>query len=141
MEFIRPTELREIIALPLFSDLVQCGFPSPAADYVEQRIDLNELLVAHPSSTYFVKAAGDSMIEGGISDGDLLVVDSSRTAEHGDIVIAAVEGEFTVKRLMCEDAGVCWLKAENPDYDDIHFSEGQEFIIWGVVTRVLKSFR
>ena len=80
MEFIRPTELREIIALPLFSDLVQCGFPSPAADYVEQRIDLNELLVAHPSSTYFVKAAGDSMIEGGISDGDLLVVDSSRTA-------------------------------------------------------------
>lgn len=77
MEFIRPTELREIIALPLFSDLVQCGFPSPAADYVEQRIDLNELLVAHPSSTYFVKAAGDSMIEAGISDGDLLVVDSS----------------------------------------------------------------
>ena len=71
MEFIRPAELREIIALPLFSDLVQCGFPSPAADYVEQRIDLNELLVAHPSSTYFVKAAGDSMIEAGISDGDL----------------------------------------------------------------------
>lgn len=99
MEFFRPTELREIIVLPLFSDLVQCGFPSPAADYVEQRIDLNELLVAHPSSTYFVKAAGDSMIEAGISDGDLLVVDSSRTAEHGDIVIAAVEGEFTVKRL------------------------------------------
>lgn len=92
MEFIRPVELREIIALPLFSDLVQCGFPSPAADYVEQRIDLNELLVSHPSSTYFVKAAGDSMIEAGISDGDLLVVDSSRNAEHGDIVIAAVEG-------------------------------------------------
>ena len=77
MEFIRPTELREIVSLPLFSDLVQCGFPSPAADYVEQRIDLNELLVSHPSSTYFVKAAGDSMIEAGISDGDLLVVDSS----------------------------------------------------------------
>jgi DNA polymerase V len=69
-------------------------FPKPAADYVEQRIDLNELLVAHPSSTYFVKAAGDSMIEAGISDGDLLVVDSSRTAEHGDIVIAAVEGNL-----------------------------------------------
>ncbi len=99
MEFIRPTELREIVAIPLYSDLVQCGFPSPAADYVEQRIDLNELLVSHPSSTYFVKAAGDSMIEAGISDGDLLVVDSSRTAEHGDIVIAAVDGEFTVKRL------------------------------------------
>ena len=87
MEFFRPAELREIIAIPLFSDLVQCGFPSPAADYVEQRIDLNELLVAHPNSTYFVKAAGDSMIEAGISDGDWLVVDSSRTAEHGDIFL------------------------------------------------------
>lgn len=65
MIFFRPAELREIVAIPLFSDLVQCGFPSPAADYVERRIDLNELLVAHPSSTYFVKAAGDSMIEGG----------------------------------------------------------------------------
>lgn len=91
MEFFRPTELREIIPLPFFSYLVPCGFPSPAADYIEQRIDLNELLVSHPSSTYFVKATGDSMIEAGISDGDLLVVDSSRNADHGDIVIAAIE--------------------------------------------------
>jgi DNA polymerase V len=75
MELFWPTELREIIALPLFSDLVQCGFPRPTADYVEQCIDLNELLVSHPILTYFVKAAGDSMIEAGISDGDLLVVD------------------------------------------------------------------
>lgn len=98
MDFIRPAELREIIALPLFSDFIQCGFLSPAADYVEQRIDLLELPVAHPSSIYFVKAAGDSMTEAGIGDGDLLVVDSSRTTGHGDIVIAAVEGH-TVKRL------------------------------------------
>uniref|UniRef100_UPI003AEFD423 S24 family peptidase n=1 Tax=Kluyvera georgiana TaxID=73098 RepID=UPI003AEFD423 len=76
MQFYSTTELREIVALPLFSDLVPCGFPSPAADYVEQRIDLNELLIQHPSATYFVKASGDSMIEAGISDGDLLVVDS-----------------------------------------------------------------
>lgn len=67
MEFFRPTELREIIPLPFFSYLVPCGFPSPAADYIEQRIDLNELLVSHPSSTYFVKATGDSMIEAGIT--------------------------------------------------------------------------
>ena len=80
------------------ADLVQCGFPSPAQDYVEKRIDLNELLVQHPSATYFVKAAGDSMINAGIDEGDLLVVDSARKAEHGDIVIAsAVGGEFTVK--------------------------------------------
>lgn len=65
MQFYSPTELRQIVTIPLFSDVVQCGFPSPAADYVEQRIDLNELLIAHPSATYFVKASGDSMIEGG----------------------------------------------------------------------------
>ncbi|MCZ4151599.1 DNA polymerase V subunit UmuD, partial [Escherichia coli] len=92
MLFIKPAELREIITLPLFSDLVPCGFPSPAADYVEQRIDLNQLVIQHPSATYFVKAAGDSMIEAGIGDGDLLVVDSAITASHGDIVIAAVDG-------------------------------------------------
>lgn len=99
MQFYSPTELRERVALPLLSDLVSCGFPSPAADYVEQRIDLNELLIQHPSARYFVKASGDSMRDAGIGEGDLLVVDSSRKATHGDIVIAAVDGEFTVKRL------------------------------------------
>jgi DNA polymerase V len=137
MEFIRPTELREIISLPLFSDLVQCGFPSPAADYVEQRIDLNELLVAHPSSTYFVKAAGDSMIEAGISDGDLLVVDSSRTAEHGDIVIAAVEGEFTVKRLQLRPT--VQLIPMNSAYSPIIVGSEDTLDVFGVVTFIVKS--
>ncbi|MCK6750262.1 translesion error-prone DNA polymerase V autoproteolytic subunit [Enterobacter bugandensis] len=137
MEFIRPTELREIITLPLFSDLVQCGFPSPAADYVEQRIDLNELLVAHPSSTYFVKAAGDSMIEAGISDGDLLVVDSSRTAEHGDIVIAAVEGEFTVKRLQLRPT--VQLIPMNSAYSPIIVGSEDTLDVFGVVTFIVKS--
>ncbi|SQB40289.1 DNA polymerase V subunit UmuD [Citrobacter koseri] len=77
MQFFTPTDLRHV-ALPMFSDLVQCGFPSPAQDYVESRIDLNELLVRHPSATYFVKATGDSMRDAGIGEGDLLVVDSSR---------------------------------------------------------------
>ncbi|HDR2454852.1 TPA: translesion error-prone DNA polymerase V autoproteolytic subunit [Enterobacter ludwigii] len=137
MEFFRPTELREIIVLPLFSDLVQCGFPSPAADYVEQRIDLNELLVAHPSSTYFVKAAGDSMIEAGISDGDLLVVDSSRTAEHGDIVIAAVEGEFTVKRLQLRPT--VQLNPMNSAYNPIVVGCEDTLDVFGVVTFIVKS--
>lgn len=137
MEFIRPTELREIISLPLFSDLVQCGFPSPAADYVEQRIDLNELLVAHPSSTYFVKAAGDSMIDAGISDGDLLVVDSSRTAEHGDIVIAAVEGEFTVKRLQLRPT--VQLIPMNSAYSPIVVGSEDTLDVFGVVTFIVKS--
>ncbi|HFT1963519.1 TPA: translesion error-prone DNA polymerase V autoproteolytic subunit [Enterobacter ludwigii] len=137
MEFIRPAELREIIALSLFSDLVPCGFPSPAADYVEQRIDLNELLVAHPSSTYFVKAAGDSMAEAGIGDGDLLVVDSSRTAGHGDIVIAAVEGEFTVKRLQLRPT--VQLIPMNSAYSPIVVGSEDSLDVFGVVTFIVKS--
>ena len=111
MEFIRPTELREIIALPLFSDLVQCGFPSPAADYVEQRIDLNELLVSHPSS--------------------------SRTAEHGDIVIAAVEGEFTVKRLQLRPT--VQLNPMNSAYSPIVVGSEDTLDVFGVVTFIVKS--
>lgn len=134
--FYRPAEWREIMAVPLFSDLVPCGFPSPAADYVEQRIDLNELLVSHPSSTYFVKAAGDSMIEAGISDGDLLVVDSARTADHGDIVIAAVEGEFTVKRLQLRPT--VQLIPMNSAYSPIMVGSEDTLDVFGVVTFIVK---
>ena len=104
-------------------------------------LDLNEHLIKNPAATFIVRVNSLSLINIGIDIGDELIVDRSLEAKHWDIVIALVDNEFTVKRLMCADDGVCWLKAENPDYDDIHFSEGQEFIIWGVVTRVLKSFR
>ena len=137
MQFYSPTELREIIALPLFSDLVPCGFPSPAADYVEQRIDLNELLIQHPSATYFVKASGDSMIEAGISDGDLLVVDSSRKAEHGDIVIAAVDGDFTVKRLQLRPT--IQLNPMNSAYSPIIVGSEETLDVFGVVTFIVKA--
>ncbi len=138
MQFIQPTEFpRAVVALPLFSDLVQCGFPSPAADYVEQRIDLNNLLIQHPSATYFVKASGDSMIEGGISDGDLLVVDSSRTPQHGDIVIAAVSGEFTVKRLQLRPT--IQLNPMNPAYSPIRVMSEETLDIFGVVTFIVKA--
>ncbi|EDA6732228.1 TPA: translesion error-prone DNA polymerase V autoproteolytic subunit [Salmonella enterica] len=137
MEFFRPTELREIIYLPFFSYLVPCGFPSPAADYIEQRIDLNELLVSHPSSTYFVKATSDSMIDAGINDGDLLVVDSSRTAEHGDIVIAAVDGEFTVKRLQLRPT--VQLNPMNSAYSPIIVGSEDTLDVFGVVTFIVKT--
>lgn len=137
MKLYRPTELREITGLPLFSDLVQCGFPSPAQDYVEQRIDLNELLVHHPSSTYFVKAAGDSMVDAGISAGDLLVVDSSLTAKHGDIVIAAVEGEFTVKKLQLHP--LVQLNPMNSAYSPIRIGAEDNLDIFGVVTFIVKA--
>ncbi|SBL23487.1 DNA polymerase V subunit UmuD [Raoultella ornithinolytica] len=137
MKFYTPAELREVLLIPLFSDPVQCGFPSPAQDYVEQRIDLNELLINHPSATYFVKAAGDSMLEGGISEGDLLVVDSSRKAEHGDIVIAAVDGEFTVKKLQLRPS--VQLNPMNPAYSPIVVGSEDTLDVFGVVTYIIKS--
>ncbi|MGK9174995.1 translesion error-prone DNA polymerase V autoproteolytic subunit [Yokenella regensburgei] len=139
MEFFRPAELHVVTAIPLFSDLVQCGFPSPAADYVEQRIDLNALLIQHPSSTYFVKAAGDSMTDAGISDGDLLIVDSARTGEHGDIVIAAVDGEFTVKMLQLRPR--IQLNPMNSAYRPIVISHEDTLDIFGVVTFIVKATR
>ena len=128
MLFIKPADLREIVTFPLFSDLVQCGFPSPAADYVEQRI-----------ATYFVKASGDSMIDGGISDGDLLIVDSAITASHGDIVIAAVDGEFTVKKLQLRPT--VQLIPMNSAYSPITISSEDTLDVFGVVIHVVKAMR
>ncbi|MGT7819579.1 translesion error-prone DNA polymerase V autoproteolytic subunit [Escherichia coli] len=139
MLFIKPADLREIVTFPLFSDLVQCGFPSPAADYIEQRIDLNQLLIQHPSATYFVKASGDSMIDGGISDGDLLIVDSAITASHSDIVIAAVDGEFTVKKLQLRPT--VQLIPMNSAYSPITISSEDTLDVFGVVIHVVKAMR
>lgn len=137
MKIQKPTELRQIVMLPMFGDLVPCGFPSPAQDYVEKRLDLNELMIQHPSATYFVKASGDSMSDAGISNGDLLVVDSSRKAGHGDIVIAAVDGEFTVKRLQLHP--IVMLKPENATYRPIMIGSEDNLEIFGVVTFIVKS--
>lgn len=139
MQFFTPDALRQTASFPLFSDLVPCGFPSPAQDYVERSIDLNELMVQHPSATYFVKSTGDSMIEAGIGEGDLLVVDSSRKAEHGNIVIAAVDGEFTVKRLQLHP--VVMLKPENSVYAPIMIGSEENLEVFGVVTYIVKSAR
>lgn len=137
MQFLTLNEPRQILAFPLFSDLVPCGFPSPAQDYVERRIDLNELMIQHPSATYFVKVTGDSMIDAGIGEGDLLVVDSSRKAEHGNIVIAAVDGEFTVKRLHLHP--VVMLRPENSVYAPIIIGSEESLEVFGVVTYIVKS--
>lgn len=133
----KSAELKAMVSVPLFSDLVQCGFPSPAQDYVEQRIDLNELLIHHPSATYFVKASGDSMIDGGISDGDLLVVDSARMAKQGDIVIATVDGGFTVKQLQLRP--VIQLNPLNSAYKPIRPVGDEGLDIFGVVTFIIKA--
>ncbi|UQY45751.1 translesion error-prone DNA polymerase V autoproteolytic subunit [Erwinia sp. PK3-005] len=139
MNFIKPAELRAILHLPLFIERVACGFPSPAQDYIEQRLDLNDLLVQRPSATYFVRVSGDSMIEGGIGDGDMLVVDSSLTPEHGDIVVAAVAGEFTVKKLQLRPQ--VQLVPMNPAWQPIVVNSEEGLQIFGVVTFTIKAVK
>ncbi|HCT2507486.1 TPA: translesion error-prone DNA polymerase V autoproteolytic subunit [Aeromonas dhakensis] len=133
--FAQPAPDAPLLELPLFLSPVACGFPSPAQDYTEQTIDLNQLCVAHPAATYFVRAAGDSMVDHGIRDGDLLVVDRSRKARHGSVVVAAVDGEFTVKKLQLEPTVA--LLPGNRAYRPIYFNDGQELEIFGVVAFVV----
>ncbi len=139
MEFFKPADIRAVSELPLFIDRVPCGFPSPAQDYVEQRLDLNNLLVSHPSSTYFIKVSGDSMVDAGIKDGDMLIVDSSIEAEHGDIIVAALSGEFTVKQLMVRP--FLHLKPMNAAHAIIPITEPDQFEIFGVVKHSIMTLR
>ena len=124
--------------LTLLASPVPAGFPSPA-DNVKDKIDLNAYLVRRPESTYLIRVQGDSMIDAGIFDGDLLVVDRSIEPSTGDIVIAVVNGEFTVKRLYQNGVTVELLPA-NPSCKKMTFAEGAELKIWGVVTNSIKSF-
>ncbi|WP_372997798.1 LexA family protein [Marinobacter sp.] len=123
----------------MYSDKVPAGFPSPAADYAERPLDLNDYCIKKPAATFFVRAQGDSMRGIGIYDNDLLVVDRSLSATHRRIVIAVVDGEFTVKRLDLSDTERPVLRAENPDYQDIHLKDGSELQIFGVVRNVIHS--
>lgn len=125
--------------LPFFSDPVKAGFPSPAQDYVECELDLNELCIRNPYATFFVRVEGDSMIGVGIYDGDVLVVDRSVDAEHGDIVVAAVGNEFTVKEL-CTRPSLC-LIPHNPAYKPIWPRNGESLDIFGVVTNVIRKMK
>lgn len=122
--------------LPLFISKVAAGFPSPADDYVEKTLDLEELLILKPAATFFVRAQGDSMLGAGIHPNDILVVDRSKEPMPDKIVICAVNGELTVKRLMVTDGQWC-LKAENPAYPDIPLTEDLETVFWGTVTNVI----
>ncbi len=122
--------------LPLFTSAVQAGFPSPADDYMEGKLDLNKHLIKHPTATFFVRAAGESMIKVGIHHGDILIVDRSLEAKHGKIIIAAVDGELTVKRLYKSSKGT-YLMPENDQYKPIKITNINDVVIWGVVTNVL----
>lgn len=127
------------LALPLFLEGVSAGFPSPAEDYVEKSLDLNELCVKHPAATYFVRVTGDSMQEAGIFSGDILVVDRSLQAKHGDVVIASVDAELTVKRLQLQPA-VALLPC-NKAYKPVELTDDAQLEIMGVVVHAIRNLR
>lgn len=131
---------RPTMTLPLAFAAVRAGFPSPAEDYLEAGIDLNAYLVDDPPASFLVRVRGDSMLGAGIADGDVLVVDKGLSAQHGDIVVAVVDGECTVKRLSLQ-RGRCQLLAENPAYPAIELADGQELQVWGVVVSCAKRLR
>ena len=125
-------------ALPFYESKVSAGFPSPADDFQENRLDLNEHLIQHPASTFFVRATGMSMIKAGIYPNDILVVDRSLSPRHGKVVIAVVDNDLTVKRLYQKN-GVTKLLPENDDFDPIEIQEDTDLRIWGIVTNVIHA--
>lgn len=124
----------------LLRNRVCAGFPSPAEDLGAQRIDLTQILVVHPQATYFLRASGQSMVEAGIFDNDILVVDRAIKPRRNHIVVGIVDGDFTVKRLY-QRLGRIKLQAANPTYPDIVPKDGQTIEIWGVVTSSIKQFQ
>jgi DNA polymerase V len=133
----KPT-LGSKLYIPFAFSPVCAGFPSPANDYIDKSLDLNEHIVKHPASTFYVRASGDSMINAGIHSNDILVVDRSLNPYSGNIVIAILNREFTVKRLSIKNEKI-FLISENDLYKDIQINEGTDFEIWGVVTTVIHS--
>lgn len=126
--------------IPLFASRIPAGFPSPADDYIDRNLDLNEFLIKRPAATFFVRVSGESMIGAGIHSGDILIVDRSESAVNRSVVIAVLNGELTVKRFIKKGPSI-FLAAENPCYGPIEVKSGMDFEIWGVVVHVIHSFK
>ena len=133
-------DLATVLELPLFATGVSAGFPSPADDYVEIALDLNRELVKHPAATFYARVKGSSMIDAGIEDGDLLVIDKALEAKDGDIAVCFLNGEFTVKRLSVRDDGV-YLVPANAEFKPIRITEENDFLVWGVVAYIIHKPR
>ncbi len=126
------------LRIPFVKEGVSAGFPSPAADFMETSIDLNKELSENPLATFYIKVKGNSMIDAGINDKDVLVVDRSLEPQNNKIAICFIDGEFTVKRILVEQ-NCLYLMPENPTYSPIKVTEENELIIWGMVTYVIKK--
>ena len=129
-----------IIKIPIAAANISAGFPSPAENYIDGGLDLNSYLIKNPTATFFVKVSGESMINAGINPGDILIVDRSLEVRNNDIIIAVVDGEFTVKRFYRKGT-VLKLLPENECYTEITITSEIEFEVWGVVTNVVHGFR
>jgi DNA polymerase V len=132
------SKARKPLPLPLVAARISAGFPSGMEDFIERKIDLNEILVPHAAATYFIRVQGDSMTGAGIQEGDILIVDRSVEPVHGSIVIAVLNGELTVKRLRRRGARV-FLNPENPRYAPLEVTAETAFEIWGVVRHVIHT--
>lgn len=140
IESIQQVIAKKNLSIPLALEKISAGPPSNTAGYLEKPLDMNQYLIHNELTTFAVKVASLSMLNAGINIDDVLIIDRSLQAKNEDIVVALIDNEFTVKRLMIE-GDYYWLKAENPECSDIHLEENQELIIWGVVTFTIKSLR
>ena len=130
----------ETMNISFIENKVPAGFPSPAQDRDSDCIDLNRELISNPSSTFCARVSGDSMIDCGINDGDLLIIDKALTPHDGSIAVCFIDGDFTVKRIAIKDDGL-YLMPENKSYKPIKVSEESNFQVWGIVTHIIKTVR
>lgn len=138
LEFFNPKSPSDVSGVIYFDTGISAGFPSPADDFMQQSLSLDSELIKNKEATFFARVTGQSMIDAGLNDNDLLVIDRSLSPSHNRIAVCFLDGEFTVKRLKVKK-GEVWLQPENKDYKPIKVTEENDFIIWGIVTNVIKK--
>ena len=137
LTFFTPENLNTLGAVYIDTG-ISAGFPSPAEDFKQERLSLDDELIKNKEATFFARVSGQSMIDAGLSDNDLLVIDRSLSPAHNKIAVCFLDGEFTVKRLKVEKDEI-WLQPENKNYQPIKITEENDFVIWGIVTNVIKK--
>ena len=139
LDFFTP-DFTTQLDLPLAGTAIAAGFPSPAEEYLDLALDLNKELIKHPAATFYARVKGDSMVDAGIQDGDLLVIDKALEPKEGSIAVCYLDGEFTVKRLAVREEGV-YLMAANAEFKPIRITEENDFLVWGLVAYVIHKPR
>ena len=139
LDFFTP-DFTTQLELPLAGTAIAAGFPSPAEEYLDLALDLNKELVKHPAATFYARVKGNSMVDAGIQDGDLLVIDKALEPKEGSIAVCFLDGEFTVKRLSVKEEGV-YLMPANQEFKPIRITEENEFLVWGIVAYVIHKPR